>query len=114
MKKFLVYSGISIAIVLLLYVGISLWVLSATQGRLDSRRQAITDAGDALYLTDYETEPIPDGENAYFHFMAAASQLEEFDAELEALGEYDLQRQMTPEQIEAFSALVEKHAGLYV
>ena len=114
MKKFLIYSGIIVMILLLLYFGISFWLLTSTAARVEARRQAISDAGDKVYLTEYETEPITDEENAYHYLMLAQRDLEAFDADYQTAYEFiDLERRLTPEQVKALEGIVDKYPQLY-
>ena len=62
MKKILIYSGVIVAILLLLAIGGSYWLVQSTGARVAQRRAAIEAAGDKVYLTDYETDAIPDEE----------------------------------------------------
>ena len=113
MKKFFVYAGVSLAIVLLLYFGISLWFVQATNAQVEARRKAIADAGDPIYLTDYETDEIPDEENAYHYLMLAARDLEAFETDWETMGDLELERRLRPDQVEALTVLVDKYEPLY-
>ena len=114
MKKFFIYSGIIFAILLMAYFGISFYLVQSTAAHVQARRQAILDAGDNVYLTDYQTDAIPDEENAYHHLMLAKSDLESFDERYAVNSEFlDLNHRLRPEQVEELAAIVEKYADMY-
>ena len=113
MKKFFLYTGITVAILLLLYFGLSFWLVRSTYARVEARRQAIADAGDAVYLTEYESEEIPDEENAYYYLMLAAPDLEAFETDWETVADLELERQLTPEQVDALAKIIEKYPQMF-
>lgn len=114
MKKLLIYSGIVVAIVLLLAFGLSYWLMESTAARVAQRRAAIAAAGDHVYLTDYDTDPIPDEENAYYYIMLAKADLEAFDKDGEAISDFlAAERRLTPEQVARLAAIVEKYPQMF-
>ncbi len=114
MKKFFIYSGLIIFILLLSYLTVSFWLVQSTAGRAQARRAAIAAAGDNVYLTDYETEPIPDEENAYHYLMLASPDLEAFQKDWQSVGNsLENERRLRPEQVDALAAVVEKYPALF-
>ena len=114
MKKFFIYTGIIIAIFVLVYFGLGFWLVQSTGARVAAGRDQIKAAGDKVYLTDYETDPIPDDENAYHYLMLAKADLEAFDNDHSEVYElYEIQRDVPDEQIEQFAKIVEKYPAMY-
>ena len=75
MKKFLIYAGVILAILLITYFGVSYWLVASSAARVADRRAEVVASGDKLYLTDYATDPIPEEDNAYHYLMLAKSDL---------------------------------------
>ena len=114
MKKFFIYSGVILAILVLLYLGVSFWVLRSTYSHVAAKRQAIANSGDALYLTDYESDPVAPEDNAYHYLMLAAADLEKFAADYDVVYEdHTLERRLRPDQIERLAAVVDKYPRLF-
>jgi len=114
MKKFILYSGLILGILLLLYLGIGFWLRQRTADRVEAKRQAIEDAGDRVYLTEYETEPIPDEENAYHYLMLAQADVDAFATDWERVGEsFEYERRLHPEQVDELAAVVDKYPKMF-
>lgn len=113
MKKFLLYSGLILGILLLAALGTSFWLVQSTAARVAAQREAIKAAGDHLYLTDYEVEEIPDEENAYHYLILARGDLEAFDEDYSAADWLALERRLRPEQVDELAALIEKYPEMF-
>ena len=111
MKKLLIYSGISFAVLILLYFTVSVALVQLTGARAAEGRAGIAAAGDHVYLTDYAADPIPDDQNAYHYLMLAEPDLNAFDAAYASSP--DLDCRLTPEQVDRLADLVADHQGLY-
>lgn len=109
MKRFFLYSGLVVLILLMLIFTVGLWLKLSTASRVAEQRAAIAAAGDRVYLTEYAREPIPNEENAYYFLKLAKVDLEAIYDKLGKLGEVDLQRRLRPDQIAALEKLVEEH-----
>lgn len=85
LKKILKWTGIvlgSLIVVLLVANAVFVWRSGAA---LESRLQAIRDAGDPLCLADLAREPIPPEENAAVYYRRAKGDLHAISKELETL-----------------------------
>lgn len=117
-KRFFIWLGIIFG-VLILANGIFAWV---TQWRLQSRIAAIRASGDPASISDLESEPVPDNENAAFYLTEYRQRIAEFAGEEgrfsnTPLGkDYDDRRDRgepaTIEQIEAIQAITDKYTDL--
>jgi hypothetical protein len=112
MKKFLLYTGIVLAVLFMLLFGGVLWLATSTHTRLAAELAKVKAAGDPLTMADFKRGPIPDEQNAYFYLMQARGDLEALDKQIASLG-YDAQRKLSPEELAALAKLVERNPRMY-
>ena len=66
-----------VALVVLLIIGV--FVTRSTRSKVTALRQEIKRQGDPLYLVDFQSQPIEDDSNFYFHLMNAKGDILSFD-----------------------------------
>jgi hypothetical protein len=70
-KKFLLWIGISIGILIVLVLGFSFYFIWSTGAQIERRIAAMREAGDPTCLADFARKPIPPEQNGATYLLQA-------------------------------------------
>ena len=121
MKKFLLAFSVAMLVSLFALALVGLYLEKSTSKRTALKRQAIANAGDEVYLSDYAVDPIPADQDGLTQFEFASADLDLFMKDYETafagaglgMDVLDMNRTLSSKQIDQIEQIVADFPAMF-